>query len=99
MFTADGFEAGGSVFPCRMESEGIRLEAVKRAEKDDSLILRLVEIRGRHSGGILRFSGFPSKVSETDLLEWERGRSLELRDHTLELELKPFEIKTLRVEF
>jgi len=94
-----GFRAGKFRAPCRVESEGIRLEVVKRAEKDDSLILRLVEIRGRHSDGVLHFAAKPDKVSETDLLEWKDGPALPLRGNTLALKLNPFEILTLRVEF
>ena len=83
---------------CSMESEGISLEAVKRAEKDDARILRLVEIRGKTSSGVLRFSAKPQKVSETNLIEWERGRTLPGRGKELDITLKPFEIKTIRVE-
>ena len=93
----DGFTTGNFKAPCRVESDGIRLEVVKRAEKDDSLILRLVEIRGRRSTGTLHFAAKPEKVCETDLLEWEDGPALKLRKNALALELKPFEILTLRV--
>lgn len=99
VLTVDGFAAGKFKAPCRLESDGIRLEVVKRAEKDDSLILRLVEISGRRSTGILHFAAKPEKVSETDLLEWKNGAALPLRRNTLALELKPFEILTLRAEF
>ena len=99
VFFADGMQAGKFAAPCRVESDGIRLEVVKRAEKDDSLILRLVEIRGKHSAGTLRFAAKPDKVSETDLLEWEHGPALKLRKNALALDLKPFEILTLRAEF
>ena len=95
----EGFASGKFKAPCRVESDGIRLEVVKRAEKDDSLILRLVEIRGRHSKGVLRFAAKPDKVSVTDLLEWEKGPALPVRRNALALELKPFEILTLRAEF
>ena len=95
----DGFAAGRFEAPCRVEADGIRLEVVKRAEKDDSLILRLVEIRGRRSEGVLRFAAKPVKVSATDLVEWEHGPALPLRKNSLALSLKPFEILTLRAEF
>ena len=99
VLTLEGFQAGKFQAPCRVESDGIRLEVVKRAEKDDSLILRLVEIRGRHSRGELHFAAKPSKVSETDLLEWQTGPARALRGKSLALELEPFEILTLRAEF
>ncbi len=96
---ADGFQTGKFKAPCRLESDGIRLEVVKRAEKDDSLILRLVEIRGRHSCGTLHFAAKPARVSETDLMEWKKGAALPVRKNSLDLQLKPFEILTLRAEF
>ena len=95
----DGFDGSDFEFPCRMISAGISLEVVKRAEKDDSLILRLVEIRGKHSSGVLHFSRIPARVSVTDLLEWENGPKLKLGSRELELAMKPFEILTLRAEF
>ena len=95
----DGVDGSGFEFPCRMISGGISLEVVKRAEKDDSLILRLVEIRGKHSSGVLHFSRIPARVSVTDLLEWENGPELKLGSRELELAMKPFEILTLRAEF
>jgi len=97
-FIADGFESGAEM-PCKLVSDGIALEVVKRAEKDDSLILRLVEFRGRHSAGTLKFASTPVKVCETDLMEWNDGKSLKLTGSSAELELKPFEILTLRAEF
>jgi len=99
VLAADGLRAGRFEAPCRVESDGIRLEVVKRAEKDDSLILRLVEIRGRHSAGTLHFAARPLRVSETDLVEWQRGEALPLRGKSLELKLAPFEILTLRAEY
>lgn len=95
-FFADGFEAGTAAMRCGLVSDGIALEVVKRAEKDDSLILRLVEFRGRHSAGTLHFASKPAKVRETDLMEWNDGEPLKLTGNMLKLEMKPFEIRTLR---
>ena len=94
---ADGFAAGSAAAPCRIDSDGISLEVVKRAEKDDSIILRLVETRGKFSRGTLDFAVRPGKVTETDLMEWGDGPALKLKGKTLALEMKPFEIRTLRV--
>jgi alpha-mannosidase len=96
---ADGFESGSAAMPFRLDSDGIALEVVKRAEKDDSLILRLVELRGQHSAGTLHFASKPAKVCETDLMEWNDGKRLKVTGNMLKLELKPFEILTLRVVF
>ena len=98
-FIADGFESGAAALPCRLVSDGIALEVVKRGEKDDSLILRLVEFRGRHSTGTLQFKSKPAKVCETDLMEWKNGKRLDLTGNRAELEMEPFEIRTLRAVF
>ena len=98
-FVADNFETGTAAMPCRLASDGITLEVMKRAEKDDSLILRLVEIRGRHSVGTLTFQSVPEKVCETDLTERHDGKTLSCLGNALELKLKPFEIMTLRAEY
>ena len=98
-FFAEGFASGAAALPCRLVSDGIALEVVKRAEKDDSLILRLVEFRGRHSTGTLQFNSKPAKVCETDLMEWKNGKRLDLTGNGAELEMEPFEIRTLRAVF
>ena len=77
--------------PVSLDAENARLEVVKPAEKSDDLILRVVEIAGRHSSGVLKVAkGY--KAFECDLLEWQKP-SLALDA----LELHPFEIKTIRV--
>ena len=83
----------------RLKDEIYRIAGEHNAEKDDSLILRLVEIRGRHSSGTLHFAAKPARVSETDLMEWKKGAVLPVRKNSLDLQLKPFEILTLRAEF
>ena len=98
-FLADGFAPGRAVLPCRLVSEGISLEVMKRCEKDDSLILRLVETRGRLSAGTLHFAAAPARVCETDLVERHDGKTLSRAGKTLEVALKPFEILTLRATF
>ncbi len=97
---ADGLTAGSAILPCRLESEGISLEVVKRAQKDDSLILRLVETKGKHSTGTLSLNvRGTANLSLTNLLEWEHGEAVQLEDGKAKLRLKPFEIRTLRLEF
>lgn len=95
-----GYCAGKAEFPCKASSEYVNIEVIKRAEKDDSRILRLVETAGRHSSITLQLGGGVKQVSETNLIEWEKGRDfiMEKNTNTLRLELKPFEILTLRLD-
>lgn len=93
-----GRAADGVLFPARLlTGEGISLEVVKRAEKDDSLILRVVELRGRNSAGSIELRGDVAAAAETDLLEWTAGAVLPIEEGLLHLQLKPFEIKTIRL--
>ena len=85
-------------FPCRINSEGVSLEIIKKAEKDDSRIIRLVELKGRISSALLQFAKDVKKVSHTNMIEWERGEEVALHDGIAELTLKPYEIVTLRLE-
>lgn len=80
---------------CHLESSGITLEVVKKAEKEPCFILRLVENRGERSRGKLVFTS-QVNVAETSLLEWEE-KEIASSAETLQIELAPFEIRTLKL--
>lgn len=80
--------SGGQVF----------LQAVKKAEKDNSLILRFSELVGMRSQVELTLPMKARKICETNMIEKdinEIGQSL----NTITLDFKPFEIKTIRLVF
>lgn len=84
--------------PFRLEGAHVALEVVKKAEKGDFHVLRLVETAGRRSRCRL-FTELPQRLlAETDLLEWGRGAEMEFPPDGVELTLKPYEIRTYRVE-
>ena len=98
-YLAEAFAAPENFdFPCRITSDGVSLEIVKKAEKDDSRIIRLVELKGRYSSARLQFAGTVKKVSHTNLIEWERGEEIALNGNQAEITLKPYEIVTLKLE-
>ena len=69
---------------------------LKKAEKSNDLILRLVEDAGMHSTARLFCDPEVKKVTAADLLEWHRtSEILPEPDGSRCLELKPFEIVTL----
>ena len=80
-----------------LESEGISLEAIKRAEKEACHVIRLVETRGRRSAGLLQLAGTGARLVETDLLEWSDGPAHDGPD--VELTLRPFEIRTYKIVY
>ena len=80
------------------DAENVTVGAVKKAEKSDDLIIRLVETCGRNGMINLKLSG-KAEISECDLLEWSDTEKLTVNDdNSIELLFKPFEIKTLRIK-
>jgi alpha-mannosidase len=78
-----------------VDKPGVTLEAVKRAEEGNDIVVRLVERLGQNQTVRLRAPGRVSAAADCDLLEREQ-RSLEVRDGELTLNLTPFEIRTIR---
>ncbi|TKJ37913.1 alpha-mannosidase 2c1 [candidate division LCP-89 bacterium B3_LCP] len=91
-----GYKAKSTTAPWKLEGDGLSLEAVKKAEKEDCLILRIVETKGCHSSGKLSVADKQAMLVETSLMEWEDDEVITC-DKTVELNLKPFEIRTYKV--
>ena len=81
--------------PVRIESTGVTLEVVKRAENDDELVIRLVERKGASSTARVQTVGGHCLV-ETDLLEHVGEKPVEIACGE-RLSFSPFEIRTFRV--
>lgn len=76
--------------------EHIVLETVKKAEEDDSIILRLYESHGCHATCTLK-TILPVKRSiETNLLEQEE-QEIPVGDRKITLEFTPFQIRTIKL--
>ena len=92
----DGMRNTKTHLPCGVEGKGLSLEVLKRAEKEDCLVLRVVETLGRNSSGkiIVRKPG--SRLVETDLMEWTSGRETVCKGST-DIHLAPFEIRTYKL--
>lgn len=80
--------SGGQVF----------LQAVKMAEKDNSLILRFSELVGMRSQVELTLPMKAKKICETNMIEKDI-KNIEQNLNTIALDFKPFEIKTIRLVF
>ena len=76
-------------------SDGVELAVVKRAEKSQQLVLRLVETRGMHSQATLRLAE-PGRIASCDIMEWTDEQPLASAT-THVLRLAPFEIRTLKL--
>lgn len=95
LLVLEGFAAKDSKLPWSIEGDGISLEVVKKAEKENVLILRVVEIRGRNSRGKLTIDLDNVEIIETDLMEHSVDGQC---SNPALLSLSPFEIKTFKIK-
>ncbi len=87
-----------ALIPVQWEGNGVVLEVLKKAEKEDALIVRLVEQTGADSSGVLRIAGPRMKLRETDLMEWNDGKPIPLQNGCVELKFRPFQIRTFKLK-
>lgn len=80
-----------------LEGEGVVVEAVKRADDGRALVVRLYEAHGNHSRCKLATTLPVRRAQRADLLE-HAGEECVLSGGAVTLELRPFEIVTLRFE-
>ena len=79
-----------------VDRPGVVVEAVKKAYDDEDLVVRLYESFGQRQRVTVRVPSGLRSALRTDLLE--RGDDvLDVRDDAVVLELKPFQIATLRL--
>ena len=91
-----GFAAADAALPVTVSGMGIELAVLKRAEKEDCLVVRVVETRGVIAQGELVCASEKAKIVSTDLMEW-RDEGKGKATGRLALELQPFEIRTFKI--
>jgi len=84
--------------PCALESDCVSLEIVKKAEKEDCLVLRMVETKGQGGKARLRWNGKAETLVETNLLEWTGEAVIPRSGNGFDLTFAPFEIRTFKVK-
>ena len=72
------------------------IDAVKKAEDSDAVIVRVYESHGGRGPVKLTFADAPSSVTECDLME-ENDTAVELSGDTVSFFIKPWEIRTFKV--
>ena len=81
-----------------IDSRDLMLEAVKRAEDTDSIILRLYERHNRRGSGKISMWGKVSNASTTDILETNDAKDeADVRGNTIDLKYRNYQIVTLKV--
>ena len=90
-----GRKQGHAVVPVEAKGEGVALEVLKKAEKEDCLVIRLVERRGCETTATVTLADPAASLVETDLLEWNEIATL--GGPAVEIPMKPFEIRTFKI--
>lgn len=80
----------------RLDAPNIIIEAIKKAEDDDGLILRLYEAAHQQTRTRLHFGFAVAQVMATNLME-EEPVALAVENGAVTLAFRPFEIKTIKV--
>lgn len=81
-----------------LSPDNLILSALKKAEESDEVILRFFETRGEATRARISFFRPVREARLADLLEREE-RTLPAAGEVLEMEVKPFEIVTLKLKF
>lgn len=77
-----------------IDTESVIIETIKKAEKDDTIVLRVFETYGKRTDAIISF-GFEIKEAYlTDMLE-NKLEKLEIKNNNIKLSFKPYEIHTI----
>jgi alpha-mannosidase len=82
----------------QVEPQNVVVTALKKAEDDDALILRFYEWAGKETDVRLHLPPGAQTASETDLMERTTG-TLSLNNETCTVHTKPYEIKTVKIQF
>ena len=85
-------------FPIRLSSTSVILEVIKKAEHSDDVVLRLYEPYGRHTSVDVAIAVTGARLISADIME-NPGEPYPVRDGSVNLQFRPFEIKTCILAF
>ncbi len=80
-----------------IEEESVILDTIKKAEDDDSLILRFYEYGNRRDQVKVKLPVEATEIKECNLME-EDIESIEFNGNEFSFEAKPYEVKTFKVK-
>jgi len=80
------------------EADNVIVSALKKAEDDGSLILRFYEWAGKSGDVKLQIPPGAISAADADLME-RPGESVRLQGETVTVPTKPYEIKTVKVQY
>jgi alpha-mannosidase len=80
------------------QSDNVIITAVKKADDDSALVVRFYEWSGKDGAVTIQLPPGAGSAAETDLMEKPIG-NLVVHDGAVTLRTKPYEIKTIKVQF
>ncbi|GKU27139.1 alpha-mannosidase [Clostridium folliculivorans] len=81
-----------------VDKNNVMIEAVKKAEDGDEFIVRMYEFHNKRSKVTMEFFKDIVSVNECSLMEKDI-KAFDIKDNKIEFVIKPFEIKTFKVQF
>jgi len=81
-----------------LDNDSVVVEAVKKAEDSEDVIIRLYECNGSTVPVKMKLGITPESVFLTNLMEQELQEA-KLKDNIIEIDFKPFEIITLKLKY
>ena len=93
----EAYSTSGNVF-CQVSQPNIIIEAIKKAEQEDAIILRLYEAEKRRTDATLSFWRPVKRAMECSLME-EEEIALNTDEENILISMQPFEIKTVKILF
>ncbi|MEM1271014.1 MAG: glycosyl hydrolase-related protein, partial [Bacteroidota bacterium] len=92
-------QSGTEQVAVSVEPAGAILESLKQAEDGDGWILRVYEAHGGSCDIEITLPVEPARVSACDLMERPSDEALRAEGRCIHAVLKPYEIRSFRVEF
>lgn len=86
---------GSLKMPVKVKGDSVEFSVLKKAEKENCLVVRIAETHGRTSNFAINTTSDKAKIIECDLMEWNNIGSESIAE--LKGTIKPFEIKTFKI--
>lgn len=80
----------------KIDQENVIIDAIKKAEDSNAMIIRVYEAYGQRGDVTLKVGFDPTTVTEVDLME-ENDESLEFEGNKICFKISPYEIKTFKI--
>ena len=81
----------------KVEAENVIVEAVKAAEKEDGVVIRVYECFGRRTSGVKLALGFAAEKAEVVNILEDKLADTNVCGGVITFDMKPYEIKTFKI--